>query len=274
MDIDTLAGLITQRYGVVRRARGSFLYTASGTRLLDMYLEGGRAILGWRAGSCGSVFKNVLSRGVLGSYDTGHYAQMERAVCSLLGDNKAKTRRVIAFTDKMAAMRTAITLSPDGTMFWRPWGGKGSEGQGNADAPCIVLVPPFPWGEPLYLLAAKVNLAGVNDVNSTRIPAPLAAAISRSVYDLKAALKVRGEKDWSAHDKVLTRLWERHGPYLYPKADAVDNEGAQHDGQYDAFVAACLDCGIVISPDCNVPSIVSPDIDKGVFKKLSSLSNY
>lgn len=273
MTAEKLAKLIKQKYGAVKRARGAFLYTASGTRLLDMYLESGRAILGWKAGSSLTVFKNVLNRGAIGSYDTGDWEALERAVRELFG----KDRKVKAFTDKAAAFRNACALSENSTMFWRPWLVSAppsaaciepwlGEAEEVKSAECIIFQPPFPWGEPLYLLAAKSNLAGVDDAKGCRLPSALCAAISRSVYDLKAELPLRTEKDWFLHDKLLSRCWTRRGPYLYPKTDEAKEEA------YDAFVEKCLECAIVISPDCNIPSIVSPGLNAGVFKKLCAIA--
>ena len=40
--------------------------------------------------------------------------------------------------------------------------------------------------------------------------------------------------------------------------------------EYGEFMLHCLDCGIVISPDYNVPSIVPFGADKGVFTALKN----
>jgi hypothetical protein len=95
--------------------------------------------------------------------------------------------------------------------------------------------------------------------SSERIAAPLAAAAVRSVYDMIAALQAREEKDWFCYDTVLTDYWTRRGPYLYPKVPV------EH---YDAFILHCLECGLVISPDYDMPSIVPYGADKGVFATL------
>ncbi|MBP5284181.1 MAG: hypothetical protein J6Y93_05900, partial [Treponema sp.] len=67
-----MAEEIFKRWGTVKRARGNFLYTAKGVRLTDMFLEGGKAVLGWGSDntSAWTVFKNILSRGLTGSYFT------------------------------------------------------------------------------------------------------------------------------------------------------------------------------------------------------------
>ena len=75
-----LADSIASRYGSVTRARGPFLYTAKGQRLTDLYAEGGRAILGWGGSAAVTVFKDVLSRGICGSFRTGWEQRLDRAV--------------------------------------------------------------------------------------------------------------------------------------------------------------------------------------------------
>ena len=97
--------------------------------------------------------------------------------------------------------------------------------------------------------------------SNQNIPAPLHAAIARSIYDLIAALSERQEKHWFIYDKILTKYWERKGPYLFPK---VAKE------KYSDFMLHCLNLGIVISPDYAVPSIVPFGADTGVFTALKN----
>ena len=58
---------------------------------------------------------------------------------------------------------------------------------------------------------------------------------------------------------MLTKYWERKGPYLFPRIS---------ENEYDDFVRHCLDCGIVINPNYNEPSIVPYGADTGVFNQL------
>ena len=81
------------------------------------------------------------------------------------------------------------------------------------------------------------------------------------VIELMAELPLRQEKDWFIYDTILTKYWERKGPYLYPKIT---------ENKYDDFVKHCLDCSIVINPSYNEPSIIPFGADKGVFTKLKN----
>lgn len=72
------------RYGTVRRAADYHLYTAKGVRVLDLCQEGGAAILGWRPGRAKLAFKNLLDRGMSGTFPTEVEGELERAVQEVL----------------------------------------------------------------------------------------------------------------------------------------------------------------------------------------------
>ena len=76
----------TRLYGCVSRTRGHYLYTQKGKRLTDMYAESGRALLGWgnTASPAMTMFKNMVTKGLTGSFPTGAHHRLEKAVRSLL----------------------------------------------------------------------------------------------------------------------------------------------------------------------------------------------
>ena len=264
---------IFSRFGTVKRARKCFLYTSKGVRLTDLYQEEGRAILGW-GGSVFTVFKNVLERGITGSYFTDfsspngrERSQLSRAVSELFGDE----RTAFTFSSKQAALEVAISLSPESTSVWKPWNPVSVDWQG---VDCIVFAPALPWSDSIYILAVKTAVLepcrtqnGGNPVmpnlfrHLSFLSSPLCAAVTRSVYDLIKALQEREEKHWFIYDQIVTQYWERRGPYLYPKIQ---------EEKYADFVRHCLDCALVVSPDYYQPSIVPFGADKGNFTKLKN----
>lgn len=271
--VDFLSAEIKKRYGAVTRARGYFLYTRKGVRLVDMYQEGGRAILGW-GGTPFTVFKNILNRGLTGSFYTDYHERVAKATQDLLGWCCA----VFVFGDKAAALKAALNFSKNGTSFYKPWrkpygetaaatGDAGDASSGACHSDCVIIEPPLPWTQQIFLLAVRqevyeVYLASGLEMEipgSVKIPAPLAAAAARAIYDLISEIPNRGEKGWFRYDKIVTRYWHREGPYLFPKVC---------EGDYENFVCHCLDCGIVISPDYNTPSIIPYGVDEGVFANL------
>ena len=110
-ELDFLCGEITRRYGNITRARGPFLYTEKNVRLTDLFQENGKAILGWGGNSALTIFKNVLNRGISGSYDTAFNYRIQKASSDLLGDQ----RTVLLFSDKKSALDSALSVCPDKT---------------------------------------------------------------------------------------------------------------------------------------------------------------
>ena len=252
------------RYGAVTRARGCFLYTKKGVRVTDLYQEAGRAILGWEGGSAFTLFKNILSRGQTGSFicEEAAISRLQKAVSELFSSE----RSVFCFTSMKAAFDAGLTLFPDGTSLYRPWNTQ-NEKINIADIPALILTPPLPWAQSIYILAADTRKLEENPdlllliKDAVKLPFALEVAFTRSIYNLIKALQEREEKDWFIYDTLLTSYWERRGPYLFPK---IPKES------YSDFVLHCLDCGLLISPDYNQPSIVPFGADRGVFTKLKN----
>ncbi|MGN0728840.1 hypothetical protein [Treponema sp.] len=256
-EVDFLTEEIFLRYGNIKRARGPFLYTESGKRLTDLYQENGRAVLGWGGASAFTVMKNVLDRGATGSFRTSFSGRLEKSVNELF---PGEARRIFIFAKKSESLSAAVKISPRNTFFWKPW----SDAEFDfSSADCIVFEPPFPWTSGIFILAAKKNIPETVLLDSVsesiKLPSPIEAGVTRSVYNLISALKTRQEKDWFIYDLFLAKYWQRKGPYLYPK---IPRE------HYKAFLIHCLELGIVASPVYEQPSIVPFGADKGVFEIL------
>lgn len=264
MKVEKFYSEIQKRYGNITRARGPFLYTQKNVRLTDLNQEGGRAILGWDS-SAYTVFKNVLSKGLAGSFNCAYKGQLEKAVSELLNGK----RKIFFFSHKKDATQAALLLDAQNTSVYKPFSGVDYSGVKN-----VIIAPPLPWTNNFWILAAAANDSG-QDKNcgastdsglpndSERFPPALVAAAARAVYDLIAAIKVRQEKDFFIYDKVLTKFFERRSCWLRPK---VPQE------KYDAFVLACLDAGVLVNPDYNADSIVPFGADKGVLKKMGEIN--
>lgn len=247
-----------KRYGTVTRARNCFLYTKKCVRITDMFLQNGRAILGWDAGSAFTHFKNMLSKGLTGSFISEDVSRLQKAVSALL----ESSRRLFYFSSKVDAIKAALSYAPSNTAVYLPWTFDSSVWQKTA---CVVLEPPFPWTDSLFILAINETLLSsdkeVSFANQVNFPFALEAGITRSIYNLIEQLPLRQEKNWFIYDSVLTKYWTRKGPYLFSKIP---------EEKYDSFVLHCLDCGIAVNPGYNVPSIVPFGADKGVFTKLKN----
>ena len=94
---------------------------------------------------------------------------------------------------------------------------------------------------------------------------PPGVSLSNADYDraqIKIALGTYTENDFKANSKVFEQYFIRNQCYLFPKIS---------EEKYKEFVLKCLDIGIVISPDYNVPSIMPWRANPGDLKKISKV---
>lgn len=228
-----LAQEIFKRYGAVTRCRGHFIYTKKGVRLVDLYRENGRAVLGWK-GTAFTRFKDVLGRGITGTFasEQGSARQLDKALSVYSG------KEVKAF----------YVHEKDISDF-------GNEVE--------ILLPPLAWACDIVIAYVPAeNKAEILEEKSVILPSPLSAAIIRAVYDYIDAMKKLQEKDFFLYDTVLTKYFHREGMILTPKI--TDPK------LYDDFVLFCLDNGVVVNPQVGGKSFVPFGVDKGVFTKLKN----
>ena len=164
----------------------------------------------------------------------------------------------------MEALKAGLLFSANKTSVWKPW----TQNDVNWEqTDSVVLAPPLPWTDNFYILA--INESIWNEKSEiqkliplqTKVAYPLQVGIARAIYNLIDAEKTRKETDWFIYDKVITKYWQRKGPYLFPK---IPQE------KYEDFVLHCLDYNLLINPDYNNPSIVPFGADFGVFSNLKN----
>lgn len=249
-----------KRFGPVNRAKKCFLYTKKGIRVTDLFQENGRAILGWGGDSAFTHLKNFLNKGITGGFICEEHSKVEKAVSVLLNSK----RKVLFYPTKMEALKAGLLFSANKTSVWKPWTQNDIDWE-QTDS--VVLAPPLPWTDNFYILAINESIwnekAEIQKLIplQTKVAYPIQVGIARAIYNMIDALKTRKETDWFIYDKVITKYWQRKGPYLFPK---IPQE------KYDDFVLHCLDCNLLINPDYNNASIVPFGADFGVFSNLKN----
>ena len=183
---------IRKRYGNVRRARGYYLYTEKNIRLLDLWLDGGKALLGRRAGQANLVCKQLLDRGLTGWLPTKVENQLQRALEAVI-PNYPVIRWYETETKAVGILRSALHLFQNDAdqplPVWRPFL---ADMQANTVAPSaanghayqngIILIPPA-YPVPCGIIAADNRFADVLPPSDALFP-PLAACLARAFFDL------------------------------------------------------------------------------------------
>jgi hypothetical protein len=248
-----------------------------------MYQESGRAVLGWKASLSATAFKDVFTRGASGSFSSEEAGRLKKAVADLLPGTsfvrwytgstaEALMLRAGAFGRRQPGEACcaadgknahAAVLSCADPVLWYPWKQAVSGVPGADTAAAYLFLPPFPLAYDTVIRAARADsgFGKAQAPSSDMLPPCILAGITRSIRDLIAEIPRRSESGWAVYDDILGQFWTREGPYLYPKMPRE---------RYAAFAQLCLDSGLVISPDYDIPSLIPFNADRGVFAELCS----
>ncbi|UTC44725.1 hypothetical protein [Treponema sp. OMZ 857] len=271
---------IRKRYGNVRRARGYYLYTEKNVRLLDLWLDGGKAILGRRTGQANLVCKQFLDKGLIGFLPTKADVQLRRALEALLPDypvirwyeTQDKAERIAGSVLQAGQNGTAQPLP-----VWRPFLdlALASDSQEPIADGIMLVTPAYPV--PCGIIAAGSRFEERLPPSDVLFP-PLAYSLARAFFDLKhkmdefrmedgqrsgaagrsarvshtivkkrqAALNRKAEAE-----RLIPGVWTQKGWYLFPHIP---------EAEYPALFLQALDAHVLISPEYGTPSIL-PDCE-------------
>ena len=279
-DFMPFQSMIYRRFGNVRRARGFHLYTDKKKRLLDMYLNGGRAILGHKPKGIITKYKRELEHGIYGDLPTKTTTELKRALKLLFPDYAS-----VFYSSPETALKSASRLLWDnvkGSKDLSPIRKKHKIGMPHTIDFDNVYVPvyrpflkedlgfaflffPYPSISTTILLTKKDN--GVYPEYEEPILPAEQVAISSFIYELiarqkrnekgaiehsmksKKALKAeqQAQKEKDALMPFLSKFFDVEGCYLYFKKTC--------GMEYEDFFVVALDHHILLSPWEDDPSI-------------------
>ena len=291
----------------VLRARDFHLYTEGGKgqsqRLTDLWLQGGRAILGHKPSGVVRELKNAAERGLFVSLPHPMEKRFFKALeilfpgraFRLYPDEGALYRALeeAGLATVEARVPNGKACIPQGEVYanvclWRPFEmepEKVSLGpKVGAILPFFIPVLPWPLGPAVLVLEKNLDTSfppgGI-------IPPVLLAPAIRSLYDLIAAIKNkkmnRGNPRYPKIDKVFTKpktrgkepadstgdlpggsIWRRRGIYL-------NVDGNIEKEKYAALFRLFLEGGFLIPPSPLEPMILPASMSPGEESKLADL---
>lgn len=280
----------------VRRVRGYRLYLNDGRRMVDLWQQGGNAILGHTPPGILLSLKNNASRGLFSPFPS----IWERRFAKALGRLHPMFPGVRFYPDKEAAQdalnRSGLGSYPLASLkdpafgdrdenvqviLWRPWIGvapnqasprdpvpnaQNSQTGESCYTGAVVLVPviplPFP-GLPVAFLLHPA-LERTFPISSTCSPLILAAA-TRALDDLLAELPKREHARFRRVDSVLLACngyWKRTGDYL-----AWYGEVGTYRQLWSRFLAG----GFLLPPTPDLPLILPGELSEGEESALATL---
>ncbi|MDR2964302.1 MAG: hypothetical protein LBU88_00815 [Treponema sp.] len=238
----------------ILRARGYRLYTQDNRRLIDLWLNGGAALLGHTPPNFLRELKNTASRGLYAPLPHFTEGRFLKALSKLLPDYYFRIYSA-----------PPPELNAD---LWRPF----TEKTKNP-----IFVPVLPgiqnWhnGLPVGLCAAaslseeKLNSLPPDDI----FPPVLLAAATRGIYDIIAAAPEREYPQLPNTYKALkadTSPWRRESIYLTLKETPSLKTWA---ALFDKFLQA----GFLLPPTPEHPVILPGELSDGEDAKLAAILN-
>ncbi|MDR0878191.1 MAG: hypothetical protein LBN21_09070 [Treponema sp.] len=244
----------------VLRARDFHLYTDGGKRLVDLYQEGGAAVLGHTPPNMLRELKNTASRGLFSALPHPLEKRFVKALSQLF---PGRVIRVYASSSSLTGIIEKSDQAP-----WRPFvDAENSLLVSAAAAPVLIPVLPGLQGGGPFVLAIDPVFAEAHPFPPSDLlsPAFLAVAV-RGVYDLIAAALERGNLRYYKINSALKKggAWRRKGIYLFPKE-------THNPADWEKLFRRFLEGGFLLPPTPDLPVILPGILSPGEEAKLAGL---
>jgi hypothetical protein len=234
----------------VKRARGYRLYTES-RRFVDLYLDGGRAVLGHNAANVLRELKNAAERSLFAPYPSYYVRRFEKALALLFPGKSLAVMEAVP-----AAVREAVPVR-------RPYMGGGAE----KDAESFLAILPHPLAPMVLVTHPQGEFAaqgfGTIDCRDflPRISPVVMALTTRAIYDVLHNPE-RGNSAFREVEAALDGRWRREGIYVALKERVTDEEWARI---FKRFLAA----GFLVPPTQDDPLVLPGELSPGEEKALA-----
>lgn len=264
----------------IRRAKGDFLYTYGGRRLVDLWKQGGRAILGHGSSHQLTRLKDTLARGVWMPAPHPGTHHLERALQKLFPGKEIRIyrglNRALGHLGRILDRPVHWEDIPDPASpwntrddeprtnpvaLWRPWAAVPTE------ADLLIPVLPVAWPEEVAVVLFS-KTAGRQAPPSELISPVFAEYAQRAVHDLLLALQEQALPRLPRTQKVLgSSIWKGQGLYWYLDPDTGGDTVA---GLFQRFLAE----GFLMPPVATDPLILPFDLSPGLDAKLGCLLSF
>ena len=273
----------------VLRARDFHLYLDNGKRLTDLWLQGGRAVLGHKPSRVLLELKNAAERGLFTSLP--HH--LERRFIKAL-EEFFPGRAFRLYLDNGSLCRAIEKAGiAGGVSIWRPFmevqkkpsqkkpsiepqepqtEPQTADTASDGETPLIRPVLPWPLGPEVLALEKSLD---ASFPAGELIPPVLLAPAARALYNLAAAIKAPGQNRLR-YQKIEMALgnqkadrkggspWQQNGIYLTVEQDMKMEE-------YKILFLRFLEGGFLIPPSPLEPLILPALMSKGEEAKLAEL---
>jgi hypothetical protein len=252
----------------VLRARDFRLYTKNGNRLVDLWQNGGAAVLGHTPPSVLRELKNTASRGLYAPFPHFYEERYKKALSRIVPG-----RNFRLYFAPPPELHTLFAAETGNVAFWRPFLDPAAPLAVPENAP-PVLIPIVPgiqgWRNNLPLGLCVLSIDPDFEKAAPLppgdfLPPVLLAAAARGIYDLIAAVsRIQPFPRIAKALKNNRQGWKRQGLYLTPNHSPSPEEWA-------AVFHRFLEAGFLLPPVPSQPVILPGILSPGEEAKLAEL---
>lgn len=259
---------------LIRRARGCRLYDPRGGRFLDLYRDGGGALLGHRAADTVTRMKSALSQGLLSRLPSVWEKRLINAIASLfpgrvvlLFSSPARAGEAVSHflgmrVDPSDVHDPAIDVPPvvpPRAAYWRPF--LQEDGINDRAHVVLPLLPLTVCGAPSPVCFPEAP----RDLG--RVPDHVPGFVLAGALSALASLQRPPGNHFAVDEGILRAVdsacgWTRRGPYL--RATFAESE-------YPRIFTEFLHAGVLLSPVYPGPSILPGECSPGEKQLLMDL---
>lgn len=237
----------------IKRARGHRLYTHSGEKILDLSMDGGRAVIGHRPNGLSLTLKNSIERGIYTDNGTEFEGRLKKELIKRFPEHPyiyLLEHRVFlenylneSVSDPLLGKKGSIRAS-----VWRPF-------LKTPDAEIIDILYPLPGMNSTCVVVSKTPL----ELPLHKISPVLLSGILRSLYDYDMV-----EKGFKSEDYDLFRVLNNvHVTPPYMTLDCSDEI-------YLKLLTKAKESSILLNPEEKLV-ILPPDYSKGEIGRVINL---
>ncbi|MDC7220636.1 MAG: hypothetical protein PQJ59_11940 [Spirochaetales bacterium] len=224
----------------IKRCRDYHLYDYKGNRYLDLYLDGGRALMGHKPGKTMLPLKNSLEKGIWAAYPSIYSARLEKQ----LGKLFPKHPFIAIFANEERA-RAALGTSYDTFSLWIPFIPREDR---------LIVKPMLPGLDQTVIILSTEELPPGDTISPV-----LLEGIIRNFHDFTLFKERKDFSLWESFDKY--KDWERKGPCL----------SYIGKGDYQEIVQAALEQKVLIPARPELPLYLPVELSAYELKALDKL---
>lgn len=254
-----LPELLLLQLPVIRRMRGWRLYAANGKKFLSLWSDYGRNIFGYKPRGLARIAKSAIDRGLIAPSPGEWNGRIARLIQKHLPSRP--------FVKLLNSPEKALWIATKGFSKPKPdscifaFDAYMKKPRIHSEPETVSIILPVPASFSIGILASK---SPYPEKDSELIDGLRGMTAIHALSLMFEQQKIDASEQWKRIDQFTGSLFERSGPWLYPKYQPE---------MHTTIYRLCLERGILISPDYDFPSSVPGDFDNGELKPMLEVAD-